>query len=169
MRWDLTLLVDLARRLLFNMLARDFDFDNMGVELRRELRRIGITPGLDGQSVVIVRIIGRRVGCETLRGSIFPLPAKRPWYSIRASFPRVPGLSLPYQLRISRTRGTASSSFVLPPGAAHGSLPCQYGRAHCSTRYPPVWRGVPWLINLVCRGGTRGVLTACGTEMLTQG
>ena len=37
----LAFLVDLARRLLLNMLARDFDFDNMGSELRREVRRIG--------------------------------------------------------------------------------------------------------------------------------
>src|SRR5712691_405584 len=38
---DLAFLVDLTRHLLLNVLARDFDFDNMGSELRREVRRIG--------------------------------------------------------------------------------------------------------------------------------
>src|SRR5207247_4153714 len=33
-----------------------------------------------------------------------PLPARRPWFIRRARLASVPGLSLPYQLRISRTR-----------------------------------------------------------------
>src|SRR3989442_346615 len=33
-----------------------------------------------------------------------PLPARRPWLIRRARLASVPGLSLPYQLRISRTR-----------------------------------------------------------------
>src|SRR5262245_374687 len=41
MHRDFAFLVDLTRRLLLNMLARDFDFDNMGAELRREVRGIG--------------------------------------------------------------------------------------------------------------------------------
>ena len=55
------------------------------------------------------------------------MPANRPWFSIRARFVRVPGLSLPYQLRMSRTRDMVLSSFVhvranarMCPGAAHG-------------------------------------------------
>src|SRR5690349_2556818 len=33
-----------------------------------------------------------------------PVPARRPWFISRARLARVPGLSLPYQLRISCTR-----------------------------------------------------------------
>src|SRR5579884_461447 len=33
-----------------------------------------------------------------------PVPARRPWFSMRARFVSVPGLSAPYQERISRTR-----------------------------------------------------------------
>jgi hypothetical protein len=43
MHRDFAFLVDLTRRLLLNMLARDFDFDNMGAELRREVRGIGLS------------------------------------------------------------------------------------------------------------------------------
>ena len=35
----------------------------------------------------------------------------------------------------------ATYRLVLRPGAAHGQLPCQYGRANRGTQYPPVWRG----------------------------
>src|SRR5258705_1965224 len=37
----------------------------------------------------------------------FPVPARAPWFSSRAMFAFVPGLSEPYQERISRTRAVA--------------------------------------------------------------
>src|SRR5579884_3748628 len=42
----------------------------------------------------------------------FPVPASRPVFNRRARLVRVPGLSLPYQLRISRTRGVMT--FLAP-------------------------------------------------------
>src|SRR4029077_3551011 len=41
---------------------------------------------------------------STGRMTSLPVPARRPWLSRRAMLVRVPGLSLPYQLRISFTR-----------------------------------------------------------------
>src|SRR5262249_4551469 len=47
---------------------------------------------------------------STGRITMRPVPPRRPWFSMRARLVSVPGLSLPYQLSISRTR-----SFMLPP------------------------------------------------------
>ena len=46
-----------------------------------------------------------------------PVPARRPWFSRRARLVSVPGLSLPYQPRISRTRS-------LLPAVSRSSTAC---------------------------------------------
>src|SRR5262245_11315514 len=46
-----------------------------------------------------------------------PVPPRRPWFSMRARLVSVPGLSLAYQLSISRTR-----SFMIPPSSDRSNL-----------------------------------------------
>src|SRR5262245_46062846 len=55
---------------------------------------------------------------STGRITIRPVPPSRPWFSMRARLVSVPGLSLPYQLRISRTR----SFMTVPPCRELGCL-----------------------------------------------
>src|SRR5262249_54523902 len=78
-----------------------------------------------------------------------PVPPRRPWFRSRARLARVPGVSLPYQLRISRTRSfiaslpprrslvATSSHTTAGPAAAHGRIAlhgvaerCELGLRH---------------------------------------
>src|SRR5579875_2731683 len=77
--------------------------------------RVGVATGFDRQLKVVIRIVARGLTAKLRAGpcskpwstgkmTSLPVPARRPWFKSRARLVLVPGLSLSYQLRISRTR-----------------------------------------------------------------